>query len=218
MFRQRQRLVIVIGTKNAHKIREILSIWKQFGSKKISIRFVPSSRFSDMPEVKESGRTYSENAAKKALLWAKHTDLPTLAEDSGIEVKALRWQPAVHSARFASSNKHKNANDSDNNRKLLDKLSGLPMTKRIARYRSSVVIASPDGKIIAKSDGICRGRIAFEPRGENGFGYDPIFIPDENNRSKLTFGQLPPMLKHSISHRGKSIRKIFERLIGNYPT
>ncbi|MFH0889467.1 MAG: non-canonical purine NTP pyrophosphatase [Planctomycetota bacterium] len=261
-----KNIFIVIGTKNSHKIKEILAIWREFnrhappvpgsppdlsrragrsektrlppaggqgfvesgylrdslrGKNTPIIRFLPLSSFPDIPAVKEDGRTYSENAAKKALIWAKNTGYPTLAEDSGIEVKALKWQPGRYSARYASlpdsktdRNKIRNALYKNNNQKLLDKLHKLSMSKRTARYRCSAVLASPQGKIIAKSEGICRGKIAFKPTGKNGFGYDPIFMPCRKTAdcNQLTFGQLPTKLKHSIGHRGKALRKIFKKL------
>ncbi|MFH1231785.1 MAG: non-canonical purine NTP pyrophosphatase [Planctomycetota bacterium] len=245
-----KNIFIVIGTKNKHKIKEILAIWRQFNQntpprqrrvcpataghrvailrcseatewrktarKRLHpiIRFLPLSSFPDIPAVKENGLTYSENAAKKALIWAKNTGYLTLAEDSGIEVRALKWQPGRYSARYAYMNKTKNAPHKNNNRKLLNKLQGLPMSKRTARYRCSAVLASPQGKIIAKSEGICWGKIAFKSMGKNGFGYDPVFIPRHKTigSNQLTFGQLPIKLKHSISHRGKALRKIFQRL------
>jgi len=209
-----KNISIVIGTKNSHKVKEILAIWRQFRDNNPSIKFLPSTSFPDIPSVNEDGRTYLENAAKKALIWAKNTGYPTLAEDSGIEVKALKWQPGRYSARYAYLNKTKNASYKNNNQKLLDKLKGLPMAKRIARYRCSAVLASPQGKIITKSAGICWGKITLKPMGKNGFGYDPVFIPSHKtaHSNLLTFGQLPTRLKHSISHRGKALRKLFQRL------
>jgi XTP/dITP diphosphohydrolase len=211
-----KQLIIVLGTKNPHKVREILAIYRLSG-KKPNIRFIPLSRFDNIPDVKESGRTYLANAAKKAISWARHTGLPVLAEDSGIEVKALDWQPGIYSARYASRGNTRNAPHRNNNQKLLSKLQGLPMSKRTARYRCSAVIALPDGKIIARAQGTCWGRIAFKPVGQNGFGYDPVFVPKfaiPNSPFAIgsTFGQLPASFKHRISHRSIALRKIFRKI------
>jgi len=228
-----KQLTIVLGTKNRHKIREMMAIYRRFNNPKLKIRFIPLYRFPNAPSVPETGQTYLANASKKALAWARYTGLPTLAEDSGIEVKALNWQPGIYSARYASVGNRKNAPHKDNNQKLLAKLKGLPISRRIARYRCSAVIASPNGKIIARAQGACWGRIAFKPAGQNGFGYDPIFIPKlltsnfKHPRQRrvclrhrgtrvpitsFTFGQFPAWLKHQISHRGIALRKIFLKL------
>jgi len=201
-----------------------MSIYRQTNPSKLNIKFIPLYRYHNSPSVKESGKNYLINATKKALAWARYTGMNTLAEDSGIEVKALNWQPGIYSARYASWGKAKNAPYKNNNQKILIKLQGLPMSKRTARYRCSAVIASPGGKIIAHSQGTCRGRIALKPAGRKGFGYDPIFIPAVSGdaihskaklspaRSKLTFGQIPARLKHRISHRGIALRKIFRKI------
>lgn len=218
-----KQLTVVLGTKNRHKVREIRAIYRLSG-KKPAIRFIPLSRFDNIPDVKESGRTYLANAAKKATIWARHAGLPVLAEDSGIEVKALNWQPGIYSARYASRGNTRNAPHRNNNQKLLSKLQGLPMSKRTARYRCSAVLASSKGKIIARAQGACWGRIAFKPVGKNGFGYDPIFIPNGVYPAKsgafpiphsafgMTFGQLPASFKHRISHRSIALRKIFRKI------
>ncbi|MBI5778338.1 MAG: hypothetical protein HZA49_02660 [Planctomycetes bacterium] len=187
-----KKLTIVLGTKNPHKVREIMAIWRLTG-RKPDIRFIPLSKFKNTPEVKETGRTYLANAAQKAIAWARFTGLPVLAEDSGIEVKALNWQPGIYSARFASlttsryasTGNRKNAAYKDNNQKLLAKLKGLPMSQRTARYRCSAVLASSTGRIIARTEGVCWGRITFKPSGRNGFGYDPIFTPTPIPITKL---------------------------------
>ncbi|MEW6026145.1 MAG: non-canonical purine NTP pyrophosphatase [Planctomycetota bacterium] len=234
-----KHLTLVLGTKNQHKVREIQAIYKQTNPRKGLIKFIPLSRFPNTPVVRETGRTYLANAAKKAIVWAKYTGLPVLAEDSGIEVKALNWQPGLRSARFASNHRHKNATDAENIQKLLTLLSGLPMSKRTAlrrsvagdlegrrtaRYRCAAVIASPTGRIIARTEGTCWGRIALKPAGQNGFGYDPVFVPRLKPRGSnyelrimnyelgKTFGELPAAFKHRISHRGIALRKIFRKI------
>ncbi|MBI4711857.1 MAG: non-canonical purine NTP pyrophosphatase [Planctomycetes bacterium] len=228
-------LTILIATRNQHKVREIKAIYRishresRLSCKGIpNIRFISLSRFPDAPEVKENGRTYLSNAAKKAVAVAKHTGHLTLGEDSGIEVKALNWMPGLRSARYATSDRHKNAGDIDNNAKLLLRLaevsplaprrrasSNILLSGSIARYRSAVVIAHPQKGVIARAEGICWGRIALKPAGKNGFGYDPLFIPNRTSRipypATATFGQLPISLKHRISHRAMAIRKILAK-------
>ncbi|HLD36025.1 MAG TPA: non-canonical purine NTP pyrophosphatase [Planctomycetota bacterium] len=212
-----KKLTIILGTKNRHKVREIMAIYRQLNPPKVHIKFIPLYKYPDAPPVKENGKTYLANAVKKALTWARYTGLPTLAEDSGIEIKALNWQPGIYSARYASRGNTRNATHRDNNQKLLAKLQGLPMSKRIARYRCSAVIASPEGRIIARAQGTCSGRIALKSTGKNGFGYDPVFIPKLTNSNfkypaSFTFGQLPARLKHRISHRGIALTKIFRKI------
>lgn len=217
-----KKLTIVLGTKNPHKVREILAIYRQFNNPKPKVKFIPLYKYTNAPSVRETGRTYLANAAKKAIAWARFTGLPVLAEDSGLEVKALGWKPGIYSARYASTGNRKNAPYKNNNQKLLDKLMGLPMAKRTARYRCSAVLASPSGKIIARSQGICWGRIAFKPAGKNGFGYDPIFTPNSafhipHSTLDKTFGRLPARLKHRISHRAIALRKIFRKITCKSP-
>jgi XTP/dITP diphosphohydrolase len=186
------------------------------------------SAFPNAPNIKETGRTYLDNATKKAVNWARHTGQIVLAEDSGIEIKALNWEPGIHSARYASTNKHRNATDAENRAKLLAALKGLPRSKRIARYRCVAVLAHPDKGVLAKSHGTCYGYIADKACGKNGFGYDPVFIPKvisspllfplpSGERIKVrgqTFGQLPAYIKNRLSHRAKAIRGIIPLLAG----
>lgn len=202
------QLIIVIGTKNAHKVKEILSIRRLTPGAKPSVKFIPLTKFPAISPVKENGQTYLANAIKKAKAWAKETGYITLAEDSGIEVKALGWKPGIYSARYASMD-GKNAPHKDNNTKMLAELAGLPPSKRIARYQCFAVLAAPDGRILARTRGVCRGKIALAPAGKNGFGYDPIFIPDGYTK---TLGQLPAKVKHTISHRAQALRAMFRKI------
>ncbi|MDI6732538.1 MAG: non-canonical purine NTP pyrophosphatase [Planctomycetota bacterium] len=213
-FPDKSRKLSGLGRKNPKSSPDV----HRGTNPKLNIRFIPLSDFSarggNLPTVKENAKTYTENARKKAVSLAKYTGYITLSEDSGIEVKALKWQPGIYSARYASMEKNRNAPDQNNNQKLLNELPDVPMSKRIARYRCSAVVSSPNGKILAKAEGTCWGKIAFSPKGRNGFGYDPIFIPDKQpaRTKRLTFGQLPANFKHTISHRGKALKKIFLKL------
>jgi XTP/dITP diphosphohydrolase len=146
--------------------------------------------------VPEDGDTYAENAGQKALAYARASGLLTLADDSGLEVDALGGAPGIHSARYASGG------DLDRVETLLAHLQGVPLERRTARFRCVVVIASPDGEVVRSAEGVCEGRIAFEPAGRGGFGYDPVFLLPEYNR---TMAQLSQADKNRISHRARAI-------------
>jgi XTP/dITP diphosphohydrolase len=211
------KITIVLGTKNPHKVREILSIWRCFRVPELRVKFIPLHKYPGAPVVKETGRSYLANAVKKAAAWAKYTGLPALAEDSGLEVQALDGQPGIYSARYASMGSAKNADYKDNNQKLLDKLKGRSASHRTACYRCVAVLASPGGAILARSEGVCRGWIALKPAGRNGFGYDPVFIPKvpatgRKHPADLTLGQLPAGFKRRVSHRSAALIKIFRKI------
>ncbi|MFA5794090.1 MAG: non-canonical purine NTP pyrophosphatase [Candidatus Brocadiia bacterium] len=213
---------IVIGTKNKGKIREINSIYRQWLGKRASpFRLIPLNTFPNVPDVQETGRTYLDNARKKALCWARYTNRIVLAEDSGIEIETLNWRPGIYSARFASKDMHHNATDKENHSKLLAELAGLRRNKRRARYCCTAVLACPEDSvrrahpskgILFEAEGICYGYIAQKPAGSKGFGYDPVFCPEKKAYASKTFGQLPAYIKNRLSHRGKAIRKIFQEL------
>ena len=154
----------------------------------------------------EDGATYLENARIKAQALVELTGKAAIADDSGIEIDALEGAPGVRSARFAGPG----ATDEDNNRKMADLLDGVPPERRTARYRCVTLLLLPDGTQL-EGEGTCEGRIALAPRGANGFGYDPWFIPAEQD-GKLTFGELPLEFKHGISHRGRALRQLADRL------
>jgi XTP/dITP diphosphohydrolase len=146
--------------------------------------------------VEENGKTYAANARLKARAFAKASGLLTLADDSGLEVDALSGAPGVLSSRYAGPG----ATDSQRVAYLLSKLESVPWEKRTARFRCMIAIASPDGEIKMCS-GSCRGIIAFEPMGSNGFGYDPVFYFP---RMEKTMAELPPEIKNRVSHRAKA--------------
>ena len=186
---------IVIGSKNKGKIREIRQIYADLP---VSILELP-----DLPDVVEDGDTFSANARKKAIEIARHTGKWALADDSGLEVDALDGAPGIYSARWSGGG------DEANNDKLLAELRDVAPPARTARYRAVVVIASPDGRVVAEADGVCDGLIGFERKGTGGFGYDPLFVVPQFGR---TMAELPAETKHSISHRGEALRRLRDPL------
>lgn len=219
---------LLIATRNAHKVGEIRTILgKQF-------QFLTLNDFPAAPKVVEDAPTFAGNAAKKAVELAKWLTPRTsnlksqisnpafvLADDSGLEVDALNGAPGVHSARFAAMDSAKSGNtpDADNNAKLLRLLKEVPAEKRTARFRCVIaLVGMPEGKVEAASpvcyadefeprtfDGVCEGRIIFEPRGKNGFGYDPLFVPIGYEQ---TFAELGDEVKNQLSHRAKALAKL----------
>jgi XTP/dITP diphosphohydrolase len=156
------------------------------------------------PEIVESGDTYLENALLKARTLARFSGKAVIADDSGIEIDALDGAPGVRSARFAGPR----ATDEENNSRMEELLRDVPPERRTARYRCVAVLVTPEGDELA-AEGTCEGRIALSPRGTGGFGYDPWFVPAGQEQS---FGELPADLKHSISHRGKALRALAEKM------
>jgi XTP/dITP diphosphohydrolase len=186
---------IVIASKNKGKIREIRQIYADLP--------VAIVEHPDLPDVVEDGDTFSANARKKAIEIARHTGKWALADDSGLEVDALNGAPGIYSARWSGGG------DEANNDKLLAELREVPPPARTARYRAVVVIASPDGRVVAEADGVCDGLIGFERKGTGGFGYDPLFVIPQFGR---TMAELPAETKHSISHRGEALKRLRDPL------
>ena len=189
---------IVIATNNQGKFREIKSILADTG-----LNFLSLNDF-DVPEVVEDGATFRENAEKKALAISEATGYVSISDDSGLEVEALGGQPGVYSARFAGPE----CNDNNNIEKLLRLLKDVPEEKRAAQFTCLVALAEA-GRTLAVTSGVCRGKIARQKRGEGGFGYDPVFIPEGYDK---TFAQLPAEEKNTISHRFKAFTAIKEEL------
>ena len=194
---------VVLATKNPHKVEEILAILGDIpGIEWLTFREIS---FSDVEEV---GETLEENAVLKATAVARETGLPALAEDTGLEVEALGGAPGVRSARFAGAGKDYRAN----NEKLLRLLEGV--RNRRARFRTVAVLALPDGRMW-KTEGVLKGKIAEAPRGEHGFGYDPLFVPEGETR---TLAEMLPEEKNVISHRRRALeamRTILHELSSN---
>ncbi len=189
---------IILATRNQGKIREIQSM---LDSNYFEIKSL--SQYPEIPEVIEDGITFQENALKKATAIFEATGILSLADDSGLEVDYLDGKPGVFSSRFAGEE----ATDMDNNRKLLNLLNGVPRTKRTARFRCVMILKTP--KQTYSFDGTCEGIIIHEPRGKNGFGYDPLFYVPEYQQ---TFAELDSQIKNQISHRGIALRKVIELL------
>lgn len=156
----------------------------------------------DLTDVEETGTTFEENALLKARSGCKEGKMPCIADDSGLCVDALDGAPGVYSARFAGEH----GNDDKNNEKLLSLLSDVPPEKRTARFVSTVACVFPDGRELVVR-GECEGRIGYEKRGENGFGYDPLFYVGER-----TFAEFTPEEKDAVSHRGNALRALTEAL------
>jgi XTP/dITP diphosphohydrolase len=186
-------LTLVLATRNEDKIREIRRV---LGGTGYEIRTL--SEVDGLHDIEEDGATIRDNAIKKAQVVAEHTGLMALADDTGLEVDALDGAPGVFSSRFAGQN----VSYSDNNRKLLADLNGVPRDKRTARFRCVVAVA--DSTEIYTVEGVCEGVILETTRGEGGFGYDPVFLVPEEGR---TFAEMDVDHKNRISHRGLALRK-----------
>lgn len=181
---------LLLATRNQHKLDEIRAI---LGTPGLTLK--SALDFPHLPDVVEDGATFEANAEKKAVALAKATGCWALADDSGLEVDALDGAPGVFSARYAGEPPDYAAN----NQKLLRELRGAK--HRAARFRCVIALANPEGRV-RFVDGRCEGRIIDELRGTQGFGYDPLFIPDG---FELTFAELPAAQKNQISHRGRAL-------------
>ncbi len=191
---------LAAATGNKGKLSEIREILRDEPVEVIPI----SELFDSIPEIEENGSTFLENALIKARYVFDHCGLWTLADDSGLEVDCLGGAPGVKSARYAGES----CNTEANNRKLLSALSGVPLEKRQARFKCVMVVVTGKDRYIF-SEGVCRGRIGLSPQGSAGFGYDPLFIPDGFD---CTFAQLDSRVKNSISHRGKALADLKEKM------
>ena len=193
---------LVIATKNKKKLREIRELLRIPG-----LRFLSLADYPRAPRIIENGKTFSENAAKKAIKIARYSGKLTLGEDSGLCVDALGGAPGIYSSRFSGRNK----SDKQNNLKLLRLLKGQPRRRRKARYVCAVALADKGG-LLAAAEGACPGVIAGAPKGSRGFGYDPLFLIPAR---KKTFAQLGEKIKHRMSHRYHALRKI-SRILEKY--
>lgn len=185
---------LVLASRNEHKIAELKNTLSN-----VNIELVSALDYPELEEVKEDKPTLEGNAIKKAQYVFAQTGLPALSDDTGLEVDALNGCPGVYSARYAG----KDASYQDNVDKLLKELSDVPMERREAQFRTVAALVSDEG--VYTFEGICRGRILEAERGDQGFGYDPVFQPKAYNQ---TFAELDAKTKNEISHRGKSIRKV----------
>ncbi len=195
---------LVLATRNRHKVEELSALLRE-----LPVKILSFHDFPDMPDVLEDGTTLTENAIKKATAVASFTGLPSLADDTGLEVEALGGAPGVRSARFAGEP----PNWEENNCKLLSNLNGIDGPGRAAAFRCVVALAVP-GEKVRTVEGVTRGVILESPRGQGGFGYDPLFLPEGHDR---TYAEMPSEEKNAVSHRGKAItgaRRLVMELVG----
>ncbi len=194
---------LLLATRNQHKKRELQTMLADLNIQVMSLDEVP-----ELPEVEEDGHSFAANAAKKARVTAAASGLACLADDSGLVVDALNGQPGIYSARFAGPQ----ADDRANNRKLLQMMEGIPEGQRTAHFVCSVALVDSTGSV-STVEGSCPGRIIWQPQGEGGFGYDPLFVPEGYS---MTFAQIPPEEKNRISHRARALalaRPVIEQLL-----
>lgn len=190
---------LVLATRNKGKVKEMAGMLASHGMEVLSL-----DDFPQVGEIEEDGATFAENAIKKAVVTAELTSLTALADDSGLVVDYLDGAPGIFSARFAGGAR----SDHANNEKLLNLLAGLPPDKRTARFQCVIAVARPDGAVHTVQ-GTCEGIIAEAPRGDLGFGYDPLFYLPEYDK---TFAELDLPLKNKISHRGKALTQVLAYL------
>jgi len=189
---------VVVASANPDKVKEILEIVGPLG---IEVEPRPTT----VPDVDETADTLEGNARLKAMAIATAVGLPALADDTGLEVDFLGRAPGVHTARYAGID----ATYADNVALLLESLRSVPAEQRTARFITVAMVCWPDGRE-ALAEGIVRGHIAPEPLGDSGFGYDPVFIPDEGDGR--TFAEMSDAEKHAMSHRGRALRALAEKL------
>jgi XTP/dITP diphosphohydrolase len=203
---------LLVATRSPGKRREIEQLLADLPCR---LTFPEDAGLPERPEEErlESAETFQGNAILKAQYFARLTGLPTVAEDSGLEVFALGGLPGVHSRRFASFGTVRGDDqDAANNQELLRRLLGAPPQRRRARYRCVVAYLERPDAVPRVFEGTCYGFIAEEPRGSGGFGYDPLFVSDELG---MTFGEAPPEAKHRVSHRGRAFRAFAEWILGH---
>ena len=193
-------LRFVLATANPDKAAEIVAVLRESGA---PIDLLP--RAESLPEVEETGSTLEENARLKAVTIATYTNQPAIADDTGLEVDALNGAPGVYSARFAGET----ASYADNVNLLLERLADVGDEERTARFATVAIACWPDGREVS-AIGTVDGAIAREPRGTQGFGYDPVFVPDEGDGR--TFAEMSAEEKHACSHRGRAFRTLAEGL------
>ena len=193
---------LVVATRNQDKLREIKRLLKG-----LPLQVESLDKFKDAPETIENGRTLEANAKKKAVQVSRFLKTLAVADDSGLEIKALGGRPGVYSARFSG----KGATYKSNNEKLLAFLKDVPFSKRKACFKCVIAVADK-GKVVGIAEGRCRGKIGFESKGGRGFGYDPVFMPDGY---KKTFAQMGAAQKNKISHRSKALSKA-KNIISKY--
>jgi XTP/dITP diphosphohydrolase len=196
---QKMRHRLLVASGNSKKLKELQGLLSHQPVDLLSLK-----EFPKVVEIEEDGDTFRENAAKKALGFAKQTGCLTIADDSGLAVDFLAGAPGIYSARYAGTDK----NDARNCEKLLTALKGVPESKRFAAFHCAVALATPE-RIVSVVEERVEGRITEKLVGDGGFGYDPLFFYPEFGK---TFAQVPIVQKHSVSHRGKALRRMSEIL------
>ena len=186
---------MIVATRNQGKIREIRGALKGIG-----LRLYSLSDFPDVPEIEEDGKSFAENALKKARFYSKYFGKLAIADDSGLEVDGLKGLPGIYSARYAGEG----ASSHENNQKLLKEMQGLPISKREARFKCVIAVVSQGGKETV-AEGSCKGTIGYKEKGKKGFGYDPLFFLPKYGK---TMAELSLEEKNAISHRGKALKRI----------
>lgn len=200
---------LLFATRNPGKLRELRRLVTGLPIRVVS----PDDLGKEIPEVEEDGSTFAANAAKKASTYARAAGMHALADDSGICIDALWGKPGIRSARWSEEERPGLAGkerDEANNEKLLRVLQGVFPEHRGAEYRAVVTLAGPDGAVLASAEGSCRGTIADAPRGEGGFGYDPLFVPEA--APGRTMAELAAPEKDALSHRGEALRRLLPDL------
>jgi XTP/dITP diphosphohydrolase len=198
-FSRRQRSRLLLATTNRHKIEEFRELLRGVPCEVVE----PAQVGLDL-DVPETGSTFMQNATIKARAWAIAAGIPTIADDSGLEIDALGGEPGLYSARWAGPD----VSYPERFKRILARLTGVPQEQRTARYRCALVVAAPDEAVLVATEGTVEGHIAAAPRGTGGFGYDPLFeLPDGR-----TFGEMTSAEKHWISHRGRAVAAAIPRL------
>lgn len=187
---------IILATHNQGKVKELKELLKELP---LEIEFLKD--YPQLADIEETGKTFQENARIKAATVFKATGIPTIADDSGLEVEILNGDPGVYSSRYAGQE----GDDLANNKKLLGQLANIPLEKRAANFHSVICLILKDGKEIY-TEGICQGKIGLESRGRNGFGYDPLFLVEPDY--KKTMAELTLEGKNLISHRARAFNKL----------
>lgn len=191
---------LLVATHNRGKVAEFADMLQD-----LEIDWLSLDDAGITHDVPETGHTFGENARLKAQTYAAMSGLLTLADDSGLEVDALGGAPGVYTARYGGAG----LTHEQRYRLLLQNLANIPWEERRARFRCAIALAAPDGTLLAEADGVCEGFIAWEPAGDGGFGYDPVFYLPEYGQ---TMAQVSSATKHQISHRGRALRAIAAQL------
>lgn len=198
---------LLLASSNPHKVREVRAVLGPLGVEIVGLDSVEEA--AGVAEPVEDGETFADNARIKAAHYARATGMWCLADDSGLEADALGGRPGVHSARYAGSGGSRDERDRANNALLLAELDGVADDRRTARFVCAMCLCDPQGRVAAETRGTIEGAIGCEPRGRNGFGYDPLFVlPDLG----CTLAQVTADEKNARSHRGQAARRMAEHL------